>query len=370
MQQVQDSLAAAGGDSVADSAVGAATSLAGSATQLVDNTVMGALDRLQEFVQLPIPVLSSLGSGDQTMTVGSVIGFFVALTLTFTGSRIIQLLIARGMLRRGIEDLGTIGTTQRLFHYVIVIIGSMVAIDILGFDLTALFAAGAVVAVGIGFAMQNILQNFVSGFILLIERTIKPADIIEVSGLVVRVEEMGIRATIVRTWDDEQIIIPNSTLVQGNVKNFTLRDDLYRLRTKVGVSYDSDLDRTREVLLEAAHAQPNQATNKEPVVLLYGFGDSSVLFDVSIWVNNPWTARIGRSDLNFLVWHALKRAGITIAYPQLDVHFDGPFQNPRLEGDDAKVKTSAEARARGTSEDGIDDGSDEVKGDQFKSPRS
>ena len=323
----QDSTAATNG-AAADSAGGVA-GLADSATQLVDNTMGSALSQLQEFLQIPIPVLSGIGSGDEVINVGSVIGFFVTLTLTFTVSRVVQALINRGMRRRGIDSPGTIGTTQRLFHYVIVVIGSMVAVDVLGFDLTALFAAGAVVAVGFGFAMQNILQNFVSGFILLIERTIKPSDVIEVNGLVVKVEEMGIRATIVRTWDDEQIIIPNSTLVQGNVKNFTLRDDLYRLRCKVGVSYDSDMDHVREVLFEAAASKKEQAAGKDPVVQLFEFGDSSVVFDVSVWINNPWTSRIGRSDLNFLIWHALKRAGITIAYPQLDVHFDVPVEQLR-----------------------------------------
>jgi potassium-dependent mechanosensitive channel len=116
-----------------------------------------------------------------------------------------------------------------------------------GLDLK-LFAAGAVFAVGLGFAMQNIVQNFVSGVILMVERTIKPDDVLEVEGDIVRVQKMRIRATMVRTRNEEELIIPNSTLVQGAVKNYTLTDSRFLLGTVVGVTYGSDMQLVREVL--------------------------------------------------------------------------------------------------------------------------
>lgn len=317
------------------------------AEQLVGDAAGGLVAQIQRLLEIEVPILSALAPGDVPVDVGNVVGFLIVIVVTFAFSKFVQMLLVKAMHRRGMKDVGTVGTAQRLVHYVLVVIGFGVAIETLGFDLTALFAAGAVVAVGFGFAMQNILQNFVSGFILLIERSVKPGDTIEVDGYIVKVEEMGIRATIVRNWDDEEIIIPNSTLVQGNVKNFTLRDDLHRLRSKVGVAYGSDLDRTRDVLAAAAEAVEFRNPIKDPVVLLVEFGDSAVLFDVSVWTNDPWTSRINRSHLNYAVWNALKDAGITIAFPQMDVHLD---------------VVSAGESAGGTGPDGDDPSEGEANG--------
>lgn len=295
--------------------------LEAAAQDLVEQAADGIFAQLDKILDTEVPVLSALAS-ETTIDVGNLIGFALVIVGTFAVSRVAQALLAKAMHRRGMKDVGTVGTAQRLVHYVLILLGFGVAIETLGFDLTALFAAGAVVAVGFGFAMQNILQNFVSGFILLIERSVKPGDTIEIDGRIVKVEAMGIRATIVRNWDDEEIIIPNGTLVQSNVKNYTLRDDLHRLRCKVGVAYSSDVEQVREVLLDAARGVEFRNPAKDPVCLLMEFGDSSVNFDVSVWTNDPWVSRVNRSHLNFAVWHALKAAGITIAFPQMDVHLD------------------------------------------------
>jgi small-conductance mechanosensitive channel len=228
----------------------------------------------------------------------------------------------RWLRSRGIDEEGTLSTSKRLLHYGVVLLGIGIAIQAIGINLGALFAAGAIVAVAVGFAMQNILQNFVSGVILLAERSITESDVLEVDGRVVRVQRMGTRATVARTRDDEEIIIPNSTLVQSSVTNYTLADSLYRIRTTVGVAYGSDMDRVMEVLRLAGESVPGRVQEKGPLVLLLEFGNSSVDFEVSIWARDPWAARVTRSDLNMTIWRKLKEAGITIAFPQLDVHFD------------------------------------------------
>jgi small-conductance mechanosensitive channel len=194
------------------------------------------------------------------------------------------------------------------------------ALTTVGLDLSALFTTGAVAAVALAFALQNILQNFVSGIILLAERSITPLDILVVDGEMVRVERMRIRSTIVRTVDEEEIILPNSTLVQSNVKNLTLADQLFRVRTQVGVAYATDLDRAARVLAEAASSVERRHTEREPRVNLLSFGDSSIVFDVSVWIDDPWELPATRTELNFAVWRALKGSGITIAFPQMDVH--------------------------------------------------
>jgi len=112
-------------------------------------------------------------------------------------------------------------------------------------------------------------------------------------------------------------------LVQAAVTNYTLGDSLYRVRAEVGVAYESDMDRVIDVLSEAAESIPGRVQDREPITLLLEFGNSSVVFEVSIWAEDPWRARLTRSALNMAVWRHLKDAGITIAFPQLDVHFDG-----------------------------------------------
>jgi small-conductance mechanosensitive channel len=174
--------------------------------------------------------------------------------------------------------------------------------------------------VGFGFAMQNITQNFFSGLILLMERSIKPGDILEVDDRMVRVREMGLRSTVARTLDEEDLIIPNAVLVQQTVKNYTLRDNLVRLRATVGVAYGSDLEAVEEGLERACHGLPGLSPGHPPAVLLTGLGDSAVLFEVSVWIENPWASRIVLSQLYKEIVTALGRVGVTIAFPQLDVH--------------------------------------------------
>jgi small-conductance mechanosensitive channel len=210
----------------------------------------------------------------------------------------------------------------RLGHYVVMLVAFGVALETVGINLTALFAAGAIFAVGVGFAMQNIAQNFVSGVILLVERTIRPGDLVEVDGAVVRVQQLRMRTTLVRTRFEEEVIVPNSLLVQSTIKNFTLHDPLYRIRTSVGVSYASDLRVVFATLRATADAFNARYAGRDPVILLTGFGASSVEFEVSVWTDDAWNERALLSRLNDAIWWALKDADIAIAFPQQDVHLD------------------------------------------------
>lgn len=264
--------------------------------------------------------------GGTEITVSSVLTFVLVLAVTWWVSAVTGRVVCRAMERTGVGDHGSRATVRRLIHYLLLIFGIGVGLQIIGINLSSLFAAGAVVAVGIGFALQNVLQNFASGVILLAERSITEGDVLQAEGQIIHVERIGIRATIARTREDEQLIIPNSSLVQTTVKNYTLSDPLYRVRCPVGVSYDSDMKRVEEVLLEAGQRVEGRAPERDPVVLLLEFADSSVVWEVSIWGKDPWAARVTRSDLNKAIWWSLKEAGITIAYPQLDVHFDPPVE--------------------------------------------
>lgn len=280
----------------------------------------------QELIAKTKEILSIhlLEFGGTVITPQSVIVFLFILFVTWVISRLIGRALMRFFGSKTNAKDGSLKAMKRLTHYVVMLIGFAIALQSVGIKMQALFAAGAVFAVAIGFAMQNIVQNFVSGVILLIERTIKPGDILEVEGRIVKITQMGIRATIARTRDDEDIIIPNATLVQSSVKNYTMRDTVYRLNAYVGVAYESDMKQVNETLLNAASEIPWRIQEKEPQVYMEEFASSSVNFRVVIWVDNPWRSNNMISDFNNRIWWALKVAGISISYPQMDVHFDKP----------------------------------------------
>jgi small-conductance mechanosensitive channel len=256
----------------------------------------------------------------------TVITFFLILVAAWIGSVMVRRAVVLYFHRKGIKDAGTIGITGRLIHFIVIAIGVGLAVRTIGINISALFAAGALFAVGVGFAMQTIAQNFVSGIILMVERVIKPNDILHVEDQMVKVMGMGHRAIIARTLDDEDLIIPNSIFVQSTVKNYTLRDQLYRIRVVVGVVYSSDMRLVRQTLEECARDLPERSREKDPVIFMKEFGSSSVDFEVSVWLDDPWLTRGARSKLHEAIWWALKDAGITIAFPQVDVHFDPPVE--------------------------------------------
>lgn len=282
----------------------------------------------QEIFGLVDSVLeASFTIGGSEVTVADLLVVVALLFLTWVFSRLFRRGLERIMRRRGVDDEGTIAATLRITHYFVMILGFLTAVSQVGINLSALFAAGAVFAVGIGFALQDLAQNFVSGVILLFERSIKPGDIVEVDGYVVRVLKLGIRTTLCRNREDEEILVPNSHLVESSVKNFTLHDTNLRLRAAVGVAYESDMRRVFEVLQTMADALEWRLQTRSPVVLLTEFGSSSVNFEVSVWTDDPWQAPRRHSDLMKGIWFALQEADLTIAFPQLDVHFDAPVDD-------------------------------------------
>lgn len=258
------------------------------------------------------------------VTLFSILLFFIIIGASYIISSLLQRAINKSFERKFVDKMGTLAAILRLVHYTTLVVGFGIALQTIGISLSTLFAAGAIFAIAIGFAMQNVAQNFVSGIILLAERSIKPGDIIEVEGVVVKVVDMGIRTTVVRTWRDEDLIMPNSIFSQSTVKNFTLRDNQFRLGVEVGVTYDSDMKKVMAVLDKTAQDIPWRSKSVEPRVLFLEFGDSAVIFGTYLNVDDPWKQRIYASDLRKAIWFAFKEADIVIAFNQMDVHFDPP----------------------------------------------
>lgn len=279
-------------------------------------------------------ILSSIGNAvdrplftlsGTKVTLFSIALFLLISLITVIFSVYLQRVMKNTLQSRFAKREGTLSALLRLTHYFVLMVGFSIGLQVVGISLSALFAAGAVFAIGIGFAMQNIVQNFVAGVILLFERTIKPGDILEVDGTIVKIIDMGIRTTIARTLIDEELIMPNSVFSQSTVKNYTLRDNTYRLGIVVGVSYDSDMEQVIKVLEKTASDVPWRLPEPGPTVRLQDFGSSSVDFGVYVSIDDPWQQRVFMAELRKDVWFAFKNAGITIAYPQLDIHFDPSF---------------------------------------------
>jgi potassium-dependent mechanosensitive channel len=257
-----------------------------------------------------------------------VFGFILLLTIWI--ARLMNRAATRALHLRGVRDTGVVANIGRLVYYFAIAVGFALAAQNLGFDLDALFAAGAVFAVALGFAMQGLVQNFVSGVILLAERTIKEGDVLEVEGQVVRVTRMGLRVTVARSRDEEDLIIPNTVLAQSTIRNYTLKDHDYRLKANVSVGYDQNVKKVMNVLRETAVSFPGRSSVRDPQVLIAGFGAGTVEFEVQVWTDDPWTARRTLSELNQAIWWSLADAKLVMTSPAFDIHFD-PEVNQSLQ---------------------------------------
>ena len=205
-----------------------------------------------------------------------------------------------------------------------VILGFMI-LDFLSVPLTAFAFISGALAIGVGFGAQNIVNNFISGWILMWERPIKIGDFLELGDVKGTVESINTRSTRIRRVDGVHLLVPNSYLLENTVTNWTLVDQLVRTTVTVGVAYGSDVTRVTELLKQAADDHPKVLKSPERVVLFDDFGDNALVFDMNVWIHA--TAEGGlrgiRSDLRYRIDRLFNDAGIVIAFPQRDVHVDG-----------------------------------------------
>jgi small-conductance mechanosensitive channel len=262
--------------------------------------------------------LFELGGRAVTPATLFIAGFI--LIAAFGVSRVLRFVMHRALVRRGVAEGRRLRSIERLIGYVLMVVATIVALETAGIDLRAVIAATAVFAVGIGLALQGIAVNFVSGIILLVEQSIKIDDIIEIDGQFCRVMNLGIRATRVRTLFEEDILVPNNALVQQPIKNLTLHDSLIRVAVLVGVAYESDIDLVRATLEEVAKRHEGGDAAYPPLILLNDFADSALVYEVSIWMHDPWGHRRHRSALREEILRAFRVKNIVIAFPQMDVH--------------------------------------------------
>ena len=245
----------------------------------------------------------------------SLLLFYVSVKISgFAGNTVIKFFKDREV------DSGVQNAMSTITRYLITAIGILISLDILGISLSSLAALGAVLMVGVGFGLQNIAQNFLSGLIILLERPIKVGEIVRVHEVSGRVIEIGARSTLIHTRDDVAIIVPNSQFISEQVVNESFSGEKIRLQLKVGVSYGSDIELVRSCLLETANSHPKVIKGQEQKVFFDDFGDSSLNFTLLLWVNDLWLHREILSDLRFSIDKTFKEKGISIPFPQRDLH--------------------------------------------------
>ena len=238
-----------------------------------------------------------------------------------------KLLLVR-MTKKLHVDEGTIYTFTRITHYIIMFVGALVAFQFVGIDLSGLVVIFGALSVGIGFGLQNLTSNFISGLIILLERPIKVGDRVSVGELEGDVVEINIRSTEVRSVNNISVIVPNSEFVSTQVINWSHGDLKVRLDIDVGVSYGSDLDTVLRCLQEVAD-ENSEVLKKPPAETLHqGFGDSSWNMRLRTWIAHPKRHPYVRSEINCAIVRKFRENGVEIPFPQRDLHVRSPLPLP------------------------------------------
>ena len=236
--------------------------------------------------------------------------------------------IATYRLRSSGASADTIHLFKRLFYIIAGAILIVTTLDVMNVPLTAFAFLSGAVAIGVGFGAQNIINNFISGWILMWERPIRIGDFLEVDGARGTVETINTRSTRIRRVDGVHMLIPNSKLLENTVVNWTLIDNLTRTSVRVGVAYGSDCKLTARLIEQATRQQEDILTEPKPVVIFDDFGDNALMFESFFWVNatKERDLRVIRSQVRFTIDELFAEHDIVIAFPQRDVHLDGTLQ--------------------------------------------
>ena len=258
--------------------------------------------------------------GNVSISLGGIFAFVVAIWLGVMVSRILRFVLEEDVYPRVSLPRGVPSAISSMIHYALITIAFFVALAVAGIDLSSFAIIAGAVGVGIGFGLQNIVNNFISGLILLFERPIQAGDVVEMGTLFGRVVRIGIRSSTVRTYQGAEVIVPNGDLIAKEVINWTLSDAHRRLEVPVGVSYNAHPKEVIGILMDAARAHREVMQEPEPWVLFVGYGASSIDFQLRCWVQSFNDSLRIQTELLVDIWDRLKEAGIEIPFPQQDLH--------------------------------------------------
>ncbi len=303
--------------------------------------VIGWAARVLDYAGLFQPALSfvdavlaaRIGRGAISFSAGDVLEFALTVWLAFVVSAFVRFVLQEDVYPRTQITRGISYAVSSLLNYVILTLGFLLALGAIGLDLTKATILAGAFGVGLGFGLQSVVNNFVSGLILLFERPIRVGDIVEVGDLQGEVSRIGIRASTVRTYRGADIIVPNAQLVTERVTNWTASDRRRRIDIPVGVDYGSAPEKVVEVLEEVASAHPEILQQPRPQAVFMAFGDSSVNFELRAWTNHIERWTIIQTELAVRVYAAVRAAGMSFPFPQREVRLlhdaaDNPPESP------------------------------------------
>lgn len=274
------------------------------------------LDGLQKILAYPL-----LKLGSTEFTLATLVKVFFWLLLVLVVNWFLRRFIVQRLLKRTHFDASLQYAIGKILGYVFVTLGFFVALEVNNINLSSLTVIAGAIGVGVGFGLQNVINNFVSGLIILAERPIAIGDRIEVGNVAGQVVKISMRSTTVVTNDNISIIVPNSDLTSHAVTNWNHGDPRVRIRLPVGVAYGTDPEKLRRVLLEVAKEHPKVLTDPASDVFFNGFGDSSLNFELAVWTSEMSSKpRHFRSDLYYAMEKKLRENQIEVPFPQRDLH--------------------------------------------------
>lgn len=278
-------------------------------------TLGGIIKEIGQVIEYPIFYLNQ-----RPITITAiVVGLIILLIFVFV-SRGLRRILSTRLFPKYKLDKGIELAILKILHYLMVGLGIIVAVQFIGLNLTSLAVVFGLLSVGIGFGLQNIVSNFISGLIILFERPIKIGDRVTIGGVLGDVENISLRATHIRTIDNIAIIVPNSEFITSQVTNWSHRDPKIRTHVKVGVAYGSDVPLVIESLLKVAQEHPEVLEKPAPKVWFKEFGDSSLNFELLAWIPGPKKRPVIISDLNKGIDEIFRKNKIQIPFPQRDLH--------------------------------------------------
>ena len=258
--------------------------------------------------------------GEIEITVGRILWAALAIYLAVLFSWVLRAFLRSEIYGRWELDPGVGDSINKLLHYALIVFGVLFAFGAIGFELQNFAIIAGALGVGIGFGLQNIVNNFVSGLILLFERPVRVGDTLVIGGEWGTIKKIGLRSTTVVTFDQSEMIVPNGDLVSEKVTNWTLSNPVTRLVLPVGVAYGSDLETVFGILYAVAEDHPAVIPQPAPQALFMGFGDSSLDFELRVWVREVLQRPLARSSLLTEIDRRFREAGIEIPFPQRDLH--------------------------------------------------
>jgi small-conductance mechanosensitive channel len=287
--------------------------------------IFDLLEPLGAFTQIPLYSI-----GDTTITLGTMLYLTVLVVALFYITGKLKTWIVEGLLLRSQVELGVRHAVGNIVRMVFLALGLIIILQTTGINLSSLTVLFGALGIGVGFGLQGVTNNFVSGIILLLERPIKVGDRIEVGNVNGDVINISPRATTIVTNDNIAIIVPNADFISSKVVNWSYTNRNVRFNFPVGVSYGSDPEQVRSVLLEVARAHHGVLKEPGPSVLFDSFGDSALNFVLRVWTRDFSTVPgVLRSELYFAISRAFKEQGIEIPFPQRDLHIKSGTLNVR-----------------------------------------